>query len=673
MRKSGSVVIIRTLCLVVVGAAVASPMACSTADTATPGADDGGTGGDGAPVVEPPKPCEKNTDCSSGICNTSTKLCAVASCKDGTKNANESDVDCGGDCAKCDMGKGCKVGGDCTTGVCKDAGEGLKCQAPTNTDGVKNGNETGIDCGGNGNDKCPDGQGCATQDDCANDYCTKGICTATNPPDGVKNGTETDVDCGGVGNTRCADLKACLIAGDCKSSVCTGNVCRAPTYTDGVKNGTETDKDCGGDPTGNNGCAVDGACLVAKDCASQGCNYAKKCVPAKSCTARYGGDTCGLGGDGGFGAAQWESCCTALPVTTANGGTVYMDKYPTTAGRYRVFLEAIGYNVRAFVEKARTDGLIPAIPETVSGVVDGSAAHPVLDPTWDKYLPVSFAGNQNAAELSEGAQQCTYNPATGALIGCAEGPVQAGVYTSVRNHLGGTIFRGNAQTSTGCFTTSPGTHSFRFPPAQQDSPPDHPVEVYDTKTLNCVDYLMAQAFCVWDGGRLETFTEWQAAIGPGTYPWSAVEPRAPEQQSSATSHFSRFPTAQDNNQATVNAAFKWDPTLTTIEFANYTYSYEWPVKINNDYIVHLNAPGRLRGRGPLGHSDLLGTGFEVTSSVNWQAGVDTNRDSGALAARFHWSGNGSWEGHGYSPNYTGNTMLLNKYGKIGMRCVRFAP
>ena len=184
-----------------------------------------------------------------------------------------------------------------------------------------------------------------------------------------------------------------------------------------------------------------------------------------------------------------------------------------TSYRVRAFLSAVNGNVRAFVQTARTSGKIP----------DGV---PMLA-AWDPYLPTSFGGNANAGELAEGTQNCT-----GANGGppCAEGPAQAGVYTSVRNHLGGNIFRSNAQSATGCFTNSPGTHSFRFPAGMYDGSiapvtPEHPVDVYDTKTLNCVPYVMAQAFCVWDGGRLETFSEWQAAWGGGTLPWSAMDAR----------------------------------------------------------------------------------------------------------------------------------------------------
>ncbi|MGZ3456797.1 MAG: hypothetical protein ACXVEF_44740, partial [Polyangiales bacterium] len=68
----------------------------------------------------------------------------MPSCTNGLIDGDETDVDCGGSCGKCDPGRGCASASDCAGGVCS---KGL-CAAPSCTDGAKNGDETDIDCGG---------------------------------------------------------------------------------------------------------------------------------------------------------------------------------------------------------------------------------------------------------------------------------------------------------------------------------------------------------------------------------------------------------------------------------------------------------------------------------------------------------------------------------------------
>jgi hypothetical protein len=43
-----------------------------------------------------------------------------ATCSDGQANGEESDVDCGGVCRRCDPGAVCAVGTDCRSGACAD-------------------------------------------------------------------------------------------------------------------------------------------------------------------------------------------------------------------------------------------------------------------------------------------------------------------------------------------------------------------------------------------------------------------------------------------------------------------------------------------------------------------------------------------------------------------------
>src|SRR6185436_17589841 len=100
--------------------------------------------------------------------------------------------------------------------------------------------------------------------DCAMGVCTNGFCQAASCNDGVQNGDETDVNCGGS-CAKCADNKVCLIASDCQSNVCTGTGtkhCATPTCSDTTKNGSETDTDCGGS------CAPAKECAVNKNCSS---------------------------------------------------------------------------------------------------------------------------------------------------------------------------------------------------------------------------------------------------------------------------------------------------------------------------------------------------------------------------------------------------------------------
>lgn len=49
---------------------------------------------------------------------------------------------------------------------------------PSCTDGIQNGTETGVDCGGSCTAKCPNGSGCTTGADCQSGVCTGGMCVA---------------------------------------------------------------------------------------------------------------------------------------------------------------------------------------------------------------------------------------------------------------------------------------------------------------------------------------------------------------------------------------------------------------------------------------------------------------------------------------------------------------
>lgn len=148
---------------------------------------------------------------------------SAPSCRNGVRDDGELGVDCGGVCAKC-PGEPCVDGADCGSGTCEndvcqeppDAGSG----PPGPTDGKKNNGETDVDCGGPNAPACADGKACEADDDCANGWCKPGEkrCVAPRNDDGVKNGTETDVDCGGASGKKCDEGLSCVVDGDCNGA-----------------------------------------------------------------------------------------------------------------------------------------------------------------------------------------------------------------------------------------------------------------------------------------------------------------------------------------------------------------------------------------------------------------------------------------------------------------------
>jgi hypothetical protein len=169
--------------------------------------------------------------------------CAVPNCNDGALNGSETDRDCGGGCPlKCKTGQGCERGPrDCVSGVCKiipwtcnfpsGACYGT-CKDPSCSDLVQNGAETDLNCGGPVCQGCDVGKKCGGNGDCKRGL----VCDATSKtcrrscPDGILDGTETDVDCGGDSCPACLAGQTCKTPTDCATRTCDGH-CRCPDQT----------------------------------------------------------------------------------------------------------------------------------------------------------------------------------------------------------------------------------------------------------------------------------------------------------------------------------------------------------------------------------------------------------------------------------------------------------
>ncbi|MCL2325593.1 MAG: lamin tail domain-containing protein [Proteobacteria bacterium] len=143
------------------------------------------------------KSCVINLDCDDGSVCLDGKCVEKnpAHCSNGVLDKGEADVDCGGVCpAKCGVGKSCSLATDCATNNCQSG----KCAAmPCEDDTVCGIGKCDVDLG----------------------YCY--ACS-----DGIKNGDETDVDCGGSCG-RCALNMVCKSNADCESENCDGGRCGA--------------------------------------------------------------------------------------------------------------------------------------------------------------------------------------------------------------------------------------------------------------------------------------------------------------------------------------------------------------------------------------------------------------------------------------------------------------
>src|SRR5690606_27722391 len=122
--------------------------------------------GDGVLNAAAGEECDDANSIDDDFCSNT---CVSASCTDQRKNGSESDVDCGGSCPNgCALGQGCQGHADCTSNVC-DAGT-CSQPLPACDDGLHNGDETDVDCGGSCG-ACPDGAGCLGGGDCVSGVC----------------------------------------------------------------------------------------------------------------------------------------------------------------------------------------------------------------------------------------------------------------------------------------------------------------------------------------------------------------------------------------------------------------------------------------------------------------------------------------------------------------------
>lgn len=281
------------------GGSAATSTHASTGTTTKPGTGTGGSTSSGTGAS------------SSGMGGSVEQRCANT-----VKDGSETDVDCGGECKPCTGGHTCQQGSDCDNGFCV---EGICCDTACQElcrtcNGNDNGGKSGVcskaNAGLDPGARCS-GQGLGTCDE-------GGACRCKN---GMRDGAETDVDCGGPDCQKCGDGHACSGNGDCGSGHCIGGICcntdctgpchacnlaphwvgRCVPVFSGEKGGCPSGQGCTPSHTCGGGKANDAGCSSNNQCISASCatGYDNKCHPrgpaGDPCTSQYNcqSGTCG--------------------------------------------------------------------------------------------------------------------------------------------------------------------------------------------------------------------------------------------------------------------------------------------------------------------------------------------------------------------------------------------
>jgi hypothetical protein len=213
--------------------------------------------------------CLTNADCAEPQNCVAGTCVSKGDCMDGLRDGDETDIDCGGTCPPCSATRDCLTDSDCVSKAC-DTLAPHRCLFDHCKDHHQDQSETDVDCGGPCS-PCDTFGKCVTDADCKSAYCDPlrdMRCLDATCLDGVKNNGETDLDCGGGNCDGCALGKKCKNTWDCASKACDGVTltCISDHCLDSRFDGDETDTDCGG-PTCAARCGLGVRCVASSDCA----------------------------------------------------------------------------------------------------------------------------------------------------------------------------------------------------------------------------------------------------------------------------------------------------------------------------------------------------------------------------------------------------------------------
>jgi hypothetical protein len=195
----------------------------------------------------------------------------VPTCTDGVRNGNETDVDCGGPtCPKCANGKACAAGTDCQSGVCTNN----VCVAPAAS---CSDTRCGGDC-----PPCANGQTCAGGPDCQSGHCVGGTCRqcgAAGDCSAITAAACHKVVCESGTCGQAVDDSNLPASGQCTTGTCTGGTPSQPPAGPGTP--------CPGGTCDGSGTCVPAECAIAADCPGTDTECATRTCVSGTCGWNY--------------------------------------------------------------------------------------------------------------------------------------------------------------------------------------------------------------------------------------------------------------------------------------------------------------------------------------------------------------------------------------------------
>ncbi|MEO1483498.1 MAG: hypothetical protein AAFU77_15430, partial [Myxococcota bacterium] len=190
------------------------------------------------PVVSPPTPAPSGGGDPVDEPDPDGRVTPDEVCLNGEfDRGQESAIDCGGICPPCDRGQTCLFDMDCKDGLWCGLDDGI-CDPIACENGVQDGLETSVDCGGSecatrcsylladeGRDGCREDDGAGGfvdgDENCRDEFdalteCVDGFCAPPTCDDAHINGGESDLNCGGPCPERCSLGQVCFDDNDCE-------------------------------------------------------------------------------------------------------------------------------------------------------------------------------------------------------------------------------------------------------------------------------------------------------------------------------------------------------------------------------------------------------------------------------------------------------------------------